>query len=95
MLTSKQRASLRAMANTLAPIFQIGKGGVTENIITEVDDALSARELIKLSILETCDVTAREASEQLCRAVRAEPVQCIGRKFVIYRKNREEPKIRI
>ncbi|MBQ2661876.1 MAG: ribosome assembly RNA-binding protein YhbY [Clostridia bacterium] len=95
MLTSKQRAALRSMANTLTPIFQIGKGGITENTIIEIDNALRTRELIKVSILETCDLTAREASDELSSAVCAEPVQCIGRKFVLYRRNIENPKIEI
>lgn len=95
MITSKQRAKLRSMANTLNPIFQIGKSGITENTIIEIDNALRTHELIKVSILETCDITAREASDELCSAVCAEPVQCIGRKFVLYRPDPDNPKIEI
>ena len=95
MLTSKQRASLRAMANSLQPIFQIGKGNINENFVEQIDGALETRELIKISILETADVTAREASDELCAALVAEPVQCIGRKLVLYRKSRENPRIEI
>ena len=80
MISSKQRANLRSMANTLAPIFQIGKGNINDNFIEQIDGALETRELIKISILETADITAREASDQLCEALGAEPVQCIGRK---------------
>ncbi len=95
MLTGKQRAALRAMANTLQPVFQIGKGNISENFVEQIDGVLETRELIKISILETADVTAREASDALCEALGAEPVQCIGRKLVLYRASRENPKIEI
>ena len=95
MITSKQRAQLRAMANTLQPIFQIGKGGVNENLLKQLDDTLEARELIKISVLETADVNAKEAMELLCKELRAEPVQTLGRKLTIFRPNHEEPKIRL
>lgn len=95
MLSSKQRANLRSMANTLAPIFQIGKGNINDNLIEQLDGALENRELIKISILETADVTAREASDQICRALNAEPVQCIGRKLVLYRRSSENPRIEL
>ena len=95
MLTGKQRAALRAMANTLQPVFQIGKGNINENFVEQIDGVLETRELIKISILETADVTAREASDMLCEALGAEPVQCIGRKLVLYRASRENPSIEI
>ena len=95
MLTGKQRAALRAMANTLQPVFQIGKGNINENFVEQIDGVLETRELIKISILETADVSAREASDMLCEALGAEPVQCIGRKLVLYRASRENPRIEI
>ncbi len=95
MLTSKQRAALRSMANTLQPIFQIGKGGINENLIKQLDETLDVRELIKITVLETADVNAKEASEVLCRELRAEPVQTMGRKVTIFRQNHEEPKIKL
>ncbi len=95
MITAKQRAALRSMANPLQPIFQIGKGGIGENLLAQLDDALQARELIKISVLESADVTAREASEILCEKLRAEPVQTLGRKVTIFRRNHEEPKINL
>ncbi|MBQ3132268.1 MAG: ribosome assembly RNA-binding protein YhbY [Clostridia bacterium] len=95
MLTGKQRAALRAMANTLQPVFQIGKGNINENFVEQIDGVLETRELIKISILETAEVTAREASDMLCEALGAEPVQCIGRKLVLYRASRENPRIEI
>ena len=94
-MTSKERATLRAMANSIQPIFQIGKGGIGENLIQQVDEALEARELIKITVLETADVTAREASDILSKELGAEPVQSIGRKFVLYRRSRENPRIEL
>jgi len=94
-MTGKQRAMLRSMANGIQPIFQIGKGGIGENMLAQLDDALEARELIKISVLETADVTAREAIEQLSSALGAEPVQCIGRKLVLYRPSLKNPRIEL
>ena len=94
-MTGKQRAALRAMANTVQPVFQIGKGGIGEAMVQQLDQALEARELIKITVLETADVTAREALEQLACALDAERVQCIGRKITLYRRSRENPKIEV
>jgi len=93
MLTSKQRAYLRSLANPLPTIGQIGKEGITDTVISSADDALKAREIIKLRVLETSLMTAREACTELCESLNAEPVQCIGTRFVIYRKNEEKPTI--
>ncbi len=87
MLTSKERAELRSQANLLETILTVGKGGVTEQVLKEAEAALDARELIKCQVLETSLLTAREASDAICEAIGADGVQCIGRKFVIYRKN--------
>ncbi len=94
-MTGKERAALRRMANTIQPIFQIGKGGVGEAMLEQLGMALDARELIKITVLETADVTAREACDILCQALGAEPVQCIGRKVTIYRRNEKESKIQL
>mgnify|MGYP000659055780 CR=1 FL=1 len=94
-MTGKERAALRRMANTIQPIFQIGKGGVGEAMLEQLGMALDARELIKITVLETADVTAREACDILCQVLGAEPVQCIGRKVTIYRRNEKEPKIQL
>lgn len=94
-MTGKERAALRRMANTIQPIFQIGKGGVGEAMLEQLGMALDARELIKITVLETADVTAREACDILCQALGAEPVQCIGRKVTIYRRNEKKPKIQL
>ncbi len=85
--TSAQRAHLRSLASTMSPVTQIGKGGITENLITTVSDALEARELIKLSVLETSEYTAREAAEALAEATNAAVVGVIGRKLVLYRRS--------
>ena len=81
-MTSKQRAYLRGLANTLEPIVHVGKGGMADTIVKQADDALTARELIKGKVLETAPETAREAAEALAAATNAAVVQVIGRTFV-------------
>ena len=93
MLTSKQRAQLRGLAATEDTIVHIGKGGITDNIITQMSDALKARELVKGKVLENSMLTAREACDELCEKCRAEGVQVIGTKFVLYKRNEKEPKV--
>ena len=95
MLTSKQRANLRSMANTMDTILYIGKEGITENTVKEAYDALEARELIKCAVQQGCELSAREALDELCTRVHAEPVQCIGRRFVMYRESRENKRIEL
>ena len=85
MLTSKERAELRARANTLDTTLIVGKEGVTQAVAEEADTQLTARELIKGRVLEGSLMTAREASDALCEATGADGVACIGSKFVIYR----------
>ena len=94
-MTSKQRATLRSMANTLDTILYIGKEGVTEATVKEAYDALEARELIKCAVQNNSDLTAKEACALLCERTHAEPVQCIGRRFVIYRESREHKHIEL
>lgn len=93
MITSKQRAFLRSMANPLDTILMIGKDGMSDDIMRQADDALTARELIKGKVLETAEITARQAADELAAPLSAEVVQVIGGKFVLYRKNQKEPKI--
>lgn len=95
MLTSKQRAYLRALANPLSTTQQIGKDGVTDSVIRQAAEEINVKELIKLRVLETAPVTVREASEQLCAALSAEPVQCIGSRLVIYKRNVRKPLIQL
>ena len=92
-MTSKQRAKLRSMANTMDPILFIGKDGVSDGTVKEAYDALEARELIKCVVQQNCELSAREALEELCSRLGAEPVQCIGRRFVMYRESRKNKQI--
>ena len=86
-MTGKERAAFRAMANGLQTIQQVGHNGIGEELIKNIDAALTARELIKLRVLETCPHTAREAADLLAEATGAEVIQVIGYRFVLYRKN--------
>ena len=92
-ITSKQRSQLRGLAAAEDTIIQVGKGGITENLITSVNAALKARELVKGKVLESCELTPREVCDALSEACRAEQVQVIGTKFVLYKRNEKEPKI--
>lgn len=92
-MTSKQRAYLRSMANTMETILYIGKEGIVPGTIKQASDALEARELIKCAVQQGCPLTAREAITELCQQLEAEPVQCIGRRFVMYRPSQENPRI--
>ena len=92
MLTSKQRAQLRSLASKEDTIMQIGKSGVTEALIKTVGDALEARELIKLRVLENSGMTVREAAEELTEATRAEVVAVIGTKCILYRESETKKK---
>ena len=92
-LTSKQRAQLRGLAKSIDTIVQIGKDGIGENLIQQVNDALEARELIKGRVLENnIEYDARLAAQELAKATRSEVVQVIGTKFVLYRESHSKPK---
>lgn len=95
MITSKQRAELRSMANNLEPILYVGKGGITENVIMQADEALEARELIKGSVQQNSELDAREVCQILAEKTGADVVSSIGRKFVLYRASVEHPKIEL
>ena len=90
MLTSKQRAELRSEANTLETTLMVGKGGITEAVVAEAATQLEARELVKGRVLEAALLTAREACDALCEALRAEGIQCVGSKFVIYKTSEKK-----
>lgn len=94
-LTSKQRAQLRGMAANLDTIVHVGKDGIGENLIKQVNDALEARELVKGRVLENSMYTAREAAEELKVAARCEVVQVIGSKFVLYRMQHDKSRRKI
>ncbi|MBR6118812.1 MAG: YhbY family RNA-binding protein [Oscillospiraceae bacterium] len=87
MITSKQRAELRAKANELETTLMVGKEGVTDALIEELGRQLEARELVKGKVLETALMSAREVSDQLCQALGAEGIQCVGNKFVVWRRS--------
>lgn len=93
MLNGKQRAALRREANGIQALYQIGKEGITENVLRQLDDALEARELIKVHVLEGALLGAREASDIIAEELGADGVQAIGNKFVLYRPSSENPKI--
>lgn len=95
MLNSKQRAQLRGLANTLPDTLHIGKDGVTDGVIRQLEELLESHELVKGKVLESAMASPREVSEALCEETKAEPVQCIGTKFVLYRQAREPDKRKI
>ena len=85
-MTSKERAYLRGLANRVPSLYQVGKDGVTENVIKQIDDALAARELIKGNVLENALMSAREVAEELAAATASQVVQVIGNRFILYRR---------
>lgn len=95
MLTSKQRAYLRGLASTYDTILQVGKGGISDNLIQQVNDAIRVRELIKLRVLDTCEYSSREVAELLAEATKSEVVQVIGSKFVLFKRNPKDPVIEL
>ncbi|MDD7185178.1 MAG: YhbY family RNA-binding protein [Ruminococcus sp.] len=95
MLTSKQRALLKGIASTYETIFQIGKSGISENLINQISDALRKRELIKLRVLDNSEYSAQEASREIAEKTGSEVVQVIGTRFVLFKRNPKEPVIDI
>ncbi len=91
MLTSKQRAALRGIASTYDTILQVGKGGINDALIQQVQDALRKRELIKMRVLDNCPMDARETAEKIAAQTGAEVVQVIGSRFVLFLRNPKEP----
>ena len=95
MITSKQRAYLRSLSVDLQTIMQIGKGGLSDNLIKTVDDALEAKELIKLSVLENSEETSRSAADMISEETGADVVAVLGRKIVLYRESKKHKKIEL
>lgn len=95
MLNSRQRAQLRGMANGFETIFQVGKGGINDQLIKQVDEALEARELIKLRTLENSPESSRTAADQIAERVNADVVQVIGSRFILYRESRDNKIIKL
>ncbi len=93
MLTSKQRAMLKGLASNEDTILHIGRNGITDTLLIQAADALTARELIKLKVQEGCVLTPHEAAEKLSKASKSDIVQVIGNKFVLFKRNHKEPKI--
>ena len=91
-MTGKQRAYLRAMANGLDTIFQIGKGGISEETVKQIGAALEARELIKISVLQNCLEDPKEMAQVLAERTHSQVVQVIGKKIVLYREGKKEKK---
>ena len=95
MLTSKQRSKLRGIASTYETIFQVGKNGIQDTLIAQVNDALRVRELIKLRVLDNSPYTAREAADEIAKKTGADVVQVVGSRFVLFKRNPKEPVIEI
>ena len=93
MLTSKQRAYLRSISNDIDTILMVGKGGISNEIVKQADDALTAREIIKGRVLETAGISPREIANNIASQTCSEVVFIIGSKFVLYRKNQKDPKL--
>ncbi|GAA0340904.1 ribosome assembly RNA-binding protein YhbY [Bacillus carboniphilus] len=93
MLTGKQKRFLRSKAHHLNPIFQVGKGGISENLVKQIVDALEARELIKISILQNCEYDRDTVAEELSSQAKAELVQVIGNTIVLYKESKEKKQI--
>ena len=95
MLTGKQKRYLRAEANRIKPIFQVGKDGVNENMVKQIGEALEKRELIKVNILQNCEVDKRTVAEQLAEGTGAEVIQIIGNIIVLYAESKENKQIQL
>ena len=95
MITSKQRAYLRSLSQDLDTIFQIGKGGITEEICTQISNALEARELIKARILDNSGYTAKEAANEIAEAISCDVVSCVGTRFVLYKESKKKKRIEL
>ena len=94
-MTSKQRAYLKSLSNSLDPILHVGKGGIGDALIKQADDALEARELIKLRVLENSGYTAKEAAEEIAGKTEADVVSVVGMRFVLYRPSENKKKIEL
>lgn len=95
MLTGKQRAYLRSLSSDLDTIFQIGKGGISDEICLQISNALEARELIKARVLDNSGYTAKEAANEIAEAIGADVVSCVGSKFVLYRESEKKKRIEL
>ncbi|NBH81778.1 ribosome assembly RNA-binding protein YhbY [bacterium C-53] len=92
-MTSKQRSYLRGLASTMDPVFQVGKNGITPEITDALDDVLNARELIKISVLKNCFDDPKEIAQTIAERTHSHVVHVIGKKIVLYKPDRKNPKI--
>ncbi len=95
MLTSKQRATLKGIASTEDTILQIGKNGIVDTLVVQVSDALKAREIVKMKVLEGAMLSPAEAAQELAEKTKSEVVQVIGNKLVLFKRNPQNPKIKL
>lgn len=95
MITSKQRAYLRSLSQNLDTIFQIGKGGITEEICNQIYNALEARELIKARVLDNSGYTAKEAANVIAEVIECDVVSCVGSRFVLYKESEKKKRIEL
>lgn len=95
MLTGKQRSYLRSLSNNLQPIFQVGKGGINDNMVKQFNDALEARELVKATVLKNAESDAKTVCEEISELTQSQIVQVIGNKFVLYKQSEKNPVIEL
>lgn len=95
MITPKQRAQLKALAISIEPAFQVGKGGVNDAQAAQIDDYLRVHELVKIKVLDNSLLTAKEAASDIAERIGADVVQCIGSKAILYKRNEKEPVIKL
>ena len=95
MINSKQRAELKGLANSLEPVFQIGKGGVNDAQVNQIDDYLRVHELIKIKVLDNSLYTSREAANEIAEKINADVVQVIGSKAILYKRKEKDPVIKL
>ena len=95
MITTKERAYLRGLANDMPALYQLGKNGLTDEFLASLDEALNAKELIKVTVLKNAFVSTREAMDAVCEELQCEPVSCVGSKMVLYRRAKDESKVKI
>lgn len=93
MITSKQRSFLRSMAHSIDPVAYLGKQGLTENVVKQIDICLESRELVKVKLQEGCDLNAKEVANEVAERLGAEFVQAIGHKFTLYRESKDNKQI--
>jgi len=95
MITGKQRSYLKKLSHGIRPAMQLGKEGITENFINQYEVIIEANELVKINVLDSSPLDAKEAAHELAERTKSEFVQAIGRKCVLYRRAQEEPEIRL